>query len=728
VGLSLVAILGVGACTPTDAEEGADEPTAAVDTTAFFTSVDPPDEPGPGHQIWNPTVVAPQGELPGLVVGTSAHEGDVAGIAVRSFTDDADSIVTVDTLPDGAVTGASVAADGDTTVIAGTAWDAGVTTPFVMTSPDRGGWDDVDVGDLTLDVPLTDVAVDGGTVIAVGSDDGIPGGLRYDGDTVTAVTFEAPPADVRWNIDDVDVADETVIVTGEVRTGGDDAAAVWVSSDGGASFGAPTLLEADGTSSTAGIVHDGDLWIATGVQKDPARTVAWSSSDGRTWSREKTSVPSSSGWTPWSESSDAVAGPPAAGTDGTVQMWASATNSLYGALWVRSSDGEWGTTPQRAAVSKDFYPGSSAALDISSDSTAVVVHARGSAQVARPTSDDFGQYLDLAAYSASPLYVDQGSSPDGPLLSVVRNELTVDGDDFERDGTLRQYQYGDTGFTPHDLGIDRSDFVQLAADPATGDEVAWYGADDGELHVEHRTQGGDWTEGTGSLYPHGSVDSVVAAGSGWYLTGSQIVDDGRRFVVKHSVDGVQWDDVEVPEAPDPTVPVMACALDDGSALVGGTVGVSGSTVSRMWHVGPETAEVVGDLPAGSRFGASCAGDSEATGTLLSGATASVWTSDGTGIEVVEGLDAFDRIAAVTSTDIGTVAIGELSADGAERPVLLLNTGDSWATVPVPAGEPPESMGVRATDDGLLVWVGESGRTLFYEVTDLDGLVAAAQPL
>jgi hypothetical protein len=36
--------------------------------------------------------------------------------------------------------------------------------------------------------------------------------------------------------------------------------------------------------------------------------------------------------------------------------------------------------------------------------------------------------------------------------------------------------------------------------------------------------------------------------------------------------------------------------------------------------------------------------------------------------------------------------------------------------------------VLATDDGLLVWVGESGRTLFYEVTDLDGLVAAAQPL
>ncbi|UTT65056.1 hypothetical protein NMQ01_10000 [Janibacter sp. CX7] len=186
------------------------------------------------------------------------------------------------------------AANDKAAVVAGDVSTDHKRTPFVRVSSDLKTWRDVPISYPDAGWSFSEVGLDGDDPLVIAEKpDGSEVLMRRDGNDWSVHDI---PAAKRQEISPIGLVEhraELVLLASEGKRGGESVTRVLTSADGGKTWDrGPQLPGPKGSYGIAGVVSTGTHLVATGWadRKAPIGTsgMVWSSGDGRSWSRQRT--------------------------------------------------------------------------------------------------------------------------------------------------------------------------------------------------------------------------------------------------------------------------------------------------------------------------------------------------------------------------------------------------------------------------------------------------------
>lgn len=691
-------------------------------------------------------MLAPAGDRPAAVAAIRTAPHGHRGLQVSTWDGSAWQPHPVD--PSAAVGSAQpqsvvIAGSPRTAAVAGWAWAAGSTAPFLLTSTDRTTWAAVDLPGSLAHHRLLAVDADEDRVVAAGQD---PRGrvvvVAVDGSGEPTVT-DLPLAPKRGSrtVTDVAVTGPVVLVV----IGRDAVRSV----DGGRSWADPVPITGGDWARVAGVTAVAGGFLATGSDRvDEAsgdrHAIAWFSPDGLTWSSE--AMPEPGGFR--KEGDDSRAGSPT-GSGGDAFTVVASDSAVSPQVFARRATGEWtslGSPPEEVAggfgLGGEAVPaggdpagpalvGIDGALGLTLGTLAggawtTVTAPAATQQVARfrdapPAEPAVWQaYLERAGFARGPAGWQRGWTLSdvalaGDTLAVVPP------DPPEADSwTLRAFS------GTQELAVI-SDFVEQSSRLAI---LGWY----------RPAPDQPWTTTTG--FGDEPWEQASAAGN---INGLWLVAGGRRAqiardlveqaMIWHSTDGVRWARAEGDFAPDDRASriVGFCAAPGGHrAAVGEVTAADGSRQAALW-IEQDGRWQRHELPAdtGRATFASCV---DVAGTLVIDGYPTVsadpwqWTPEG-------GFGEFDRpgdggagtreFHGVAAVPGGYVAAGRLDTTQHTGPVIWLSAdGDAWQWLPLPVTRPAAWAMNCAVGPDLLVLSSSGTGSQAWRIPDIAAVIAS----
>lgn len=737
--LASLALLAACTSAPEARDDTIPDVTDLVDQIAVPAALEPATE-----SVRDLSVVGPDGDLPGLVVGLSAPPGEQQRLAMWTLRGGNPHVAQLDARLKGSVQTAVAAGDESLTAIVGSVWDDGVVRSFVLTSTDRSTWTPVELGSDLARIELTAVTVADGVVHAAGDGadgsatvvtvaDGTPRttSLATEGDAVTLTGIAAH-------------ADDVLVVGAQDA----DEAFAWVSEDAGASFG--SVVEIFDGGAAEGAVHTGAEWVVTGtVWGDGGRVpAAWVSPDGAVWAHEDVAAGAevaADGWTPWGRGNDATLGRPAVSDGGTVHLWAGGEASVWGVVYAREDAG-WTAYQSMSLPEKAHYIGIRGAVAPTGDlEGSVALEGGGWAAVASYGGDAWSARGTLAE-RAEPYSLHEGRSTDAGVEFVASSSVFRHDDErgwtLSSEGTAFLLEGGQLREVDQDLpaGIDAGERL---TDPETGAQVmlGWHTETFEVSGWRRPTQDGAWAPASMDLTGVQAWQALERLPSGFVaLVGerpSTAMADTMHLVVLTSVDGEAWERVGAeamgrPEAGG-TSGADVCEAPSGDVVVTGTTRRSTPEVTAAaWSsAGGWGPLAVDEAPSRSSFGSCVSTDTGVVTVLTAPGATQVWRSDdGGAFTFGADLGAGSEIASLTRVDGTIVGVGARAGGEYDGPVLWLSPdGTEWSWVPLPSRERHLSQQSLAVIDGALVVTAShvTGQQA-WRVDDIAALAEAAQPI
>lgn len=186
------------------------------------------------------------------------------------------------------------AGNDETAVVAGDVSKDHAYTPFVRVSSDLKTWQDVPIRYPGKGWSFSDVGLDGDVPLVIAAKpDGSQVLMRPDGDDWSTHDIPAARGQEISPVDLVEHRGELVLLADESKRGGQSITRTLTSADGGKTWErGPKMAGAKGSYGVAGVVSTGSHLVATGWadRKAPIGTsgMVWTSQDGRSWTRERT--------------------------------------------------------------------------------------------------------------------------------------------------------------------------------------------------------------------------------------------------------------------------------------------------------------------------------------------------------------------------------------------------------------------------------------------------------
>lgn len=339
-GAAVVALLG--GCT-----FGA--PTPDRSTTASVR-VDRPSVPAalrlPGEQVTTTRAVGPSGSRPAIVAFSRQKSGRPPSAEIWNSTDGQTwTRASGFSPPTGiALTGIRLAAVGRMAAVTASGWSKGVARPILWSSSDGSSWRRVGLPKtFGVGTRVAAVAVLGERIAVVGTEaDGGAIGAVLSGGAWRASTM--PDAGRGRILNPAGLAgrgDRAVLIARPAADGARGDIRSYTSADGVRWTAAGSI--AARAANVYGVVATPKTLVVTGSQPDEgsvARPVAWSSTDGGSWTSERLGEPAEPGMQ-WDELADVQLDAPSVGVDGSVSAVMADQNSGYSTVWTRTPDGAW---------------------------------------------------------------------------------------------------------------------------------------------------------------------------------------------------------------------------------------------------------------------------------------------------------------------------------------------------------------------------------------------------
>ncbi|QJW36236.1 hypothetical protein [Cellulosimicrobium protaetiae] len=728
-------VVALAACTP-GAEPERPEPAAIVE-------IDVPSELAPQEAVVDRVGIVPATVgLPWIVSGVRTEPGGVPEGVVWTLGED--GAVTGDPvaldLP-GAVRGLAAAGGAARTFLAGSTWDEGRTSGFLLASADRATWAPVRLPPELAGVPLTHVSETGGTAVALGVDaDARAVRGVFVPTTGEPVPLVLPEGEGRPTVQGVAGREATVVVAvswdDEV---GDDVVLTYRSADSGASW---TTSEVPGDAPhVAGAAATGTGFVLAGSVREPglggpvsdAAAWFWEPGDGETW--EYADFRRDDAGT--DDQSTGLSAPAVGGEGLAAVYWGNEIS--VSSLVVEDASGRVRTQGMSDDNGGIGFRGPSAWVP---DEHAVraVLAGDGGAYVSELRDGRWRRLATLAMPQRwfLPTEVDAG---DGGFVAR-RTEVSTAGDGWRRwmssaaytaDGGTLVEGSADEPWTGEDLALVRS----AAAD---GSEVMiTVGWVDGEDAVRARSwfrpADGEWAEGSG--WPSSGlteVHDVRAVDGGWVAVGVRAESpEGasvRRAAAWRSEDGRTWTLDEGFEGGEGRSTARhVCLLGDGRPWVLGTVVEGGREVDTTWvGAGAGWERTVVDAEESFEVDGCVEGDDAARPVLqvqVDGRTELRGTTDGTTFDLVGGTGQGETFGRVVRVDGTYLAVGTVVATGVERRVLWWSAdAQEWHQLPLPTPEPGSWGTVHPDGSDAVVTITGVGGVRAWRVRDVAQLVPA----
>ena len=327
------------------------------------------------------SILAPIGSLPAVAASAIQQPGRAPELTIWSATDGRTwTRSDYRSTAKGAVSSLISTASADLSVVGGSRWSNGVTTPFLISSTDRRSWSTVAMPEsLAAGSQLQAVAVIGKRIVVITSRPGATAqGFVRVGSTWKTARLPKLPAGQKLNaVDLAGDAKRVLLLARPAKEGSPGAVLVFSSRDGGVTWPSSGAKVADDTATVAGMVEGASGWLITGAltaSGAPAsRPASWSSSDGSNWTAAALPQPSESA-SRWDDDSDATLGAPLAGADGSVAAVMRNTGSAYASVWTWGGAGSWTEVGQTGPNPSSGEGGS--AFPVGDGVTGVVLGAR----------------------------------------------------------------------------------------------------------------------------------------------------------------------------------------------------------------------------------------------------------------------------------------------------------------------------------------------------------------
>lgn len=782
--LLAAAVLGLTACTGSGSS---DSPADSTGSDSGSVAAQEPVEAGPPTpDRWRESVPLQPLTVPTEMVATTNR---LDGVDVIAGTADRPALAAaIRTAPDGgrrlqlsawdrnvwkpADVGPGVPGEPQRGTLAGTetvaalggwTWAAGTIWPYLLTSTDRSTWTPVPLPGSLNSFAVTDVAVDGGRVVALAQ-----GGQRaaalivVDQGAAAAPTITALPAlrtGEHRSLDGVAIAGDTIVLTGRQGPRATGPLLAFRSPDAGHSWAEPVTISANDEATAWGVTHLPGGFLVTGndlIADDPGMSrqmAAWSSPDGIAWTAESVPEPDRFRW----PDQDAALGAPTATGDYALAV-AGSSNSRSARIFLRQPTGRWiaigetnqvadgtGRLGRAAPISEPSGPAPPGALMVTIGGAHGTVAGRMASGVW--TSD-----VVPAAYRQPPTFTEPVPGPlavirervflpfgDGGFRTINRPQLIgLDGDAL----TVRSWDPAEAADAEDvEIGVDGSAQVLLSARMSDDDKtypiIGWFRSAPGQAWRSATGFGADRFESPGP---------IRRLGDRWVMSGHRADRPGgtAQAMVWTSADGVAWAraDGDFADADRSSGIAEVCLDPVGRPIAVGWIRLTEAPATAAIWTERDGRWHRSTLPTEPAVGSSFDTCGSIGGRLVIGGEldgeSRRWTVDtGGGLRPIDPpvVDAPNqprgraaepfRLTGVRPVPGGYLAAGRLDTTQYTGRVLWLSAdGARWTWVPVPTVEPNASLQVGADGGDVVVLSSSTNYSQAWRIPDIASIIAS----